>query len=257
MRDLEWIAAEDEPSELTGAGAGYLRALVDNAAAGRTTRDGIALDKILQDRPDVFAAYFREFHGPNNDTHSDAWVDRVGGVTAQDYANYWYEQHGRWEGYGLRTEGAAGAPVEDGGPRLLPGIVETGRLTSDGIPISQILTDRPDVFRAFFTEYYGRNNDHKSSAWMDRVGGATPEDYANYWYERHGRWGDYVPRTPDPVGAVEEEDAPLPDAGSDAILPPPEDQNPPADASPWPDDAADGVLSVGRGLYDAAGDLAG
>ena len=59
----------------------------------------------------------------------------------------------------------------------------SGRTTADGIELAQILRDRPDVFRAFFTEYYGRNNDHNSDAWFKRVGGASPEDYANYWYE--------------------------------------------------------------------------
>jgi hypothetical protein len=254
LRDLRRIEAEGESDEPTVAGGGYLRAIVDQAAVGRTTRDGIPLEQILRDRPDVFAAYFREFHSPNNDTHSDAWVDRVGGVTVQDYANYWYERHGRWEGYGSRTEGSAGAPDEGGGPRLPPGIVETGRLTSDGVPLSQILADRPDVFRAFFTEYYGRNNDHQSSAWMDRVGGATPEDYANYWYERHGKWGDYVARTPDPVGAVDQE----PIGAVDQEPTPAEDPEPPPEATPWPDDLADdGVLSVGRGLNDIGSDLFG
>lgn len=242
MRNLGWIEAEGEPDGSAMAGGGYLRAIFEGDVVGRTTRDGVSLDRILSDRPDVFAAYFREFHGPNNDTHSKAWVDRVGGDTIQDYANYWYEQHGRWEGHGSRADGSAGAPDEDSGPQLLPGIVETGRLTSDGVPISQILTDRPDVFRAFFTEYYGRNNDHHSSAWMDRVGGATPEDYASYWYERHGKWGEYVPRAPDPVGAEE--------------LPAAEDPEPP-EAAPWQDGCDDGALSVGRGLGDDGSNLFG
>lgn len=253
MQDLGWIEAEGEPEGFAMADGGYLRAIVEDAAVGRTTREGISLDQILHDRPDVFAAYFREFHSPNNDHHSDAWAIRIGGETIQDYANYWYEQHGRWEGYGSRGDGTAGAPVEDAAPRFLPGIEETGRLTSDGIPLSQILTDRPDVFRAFFTEFYGRNNDHNSSAWVDRVGGATVEDYANYWYERHGKWGEYVPRAPDPVAGVDE----APPIDEDTALPPTEVEEPPPEAAAGEalDDAMLGELLVGQALVDPTDDM--
>lgn len=174
--------------------AGRILAAIDpGAAAGRTTRDGIPLEQILRDRPDVFRAYYEQFHGAANDRHSDAWATRVGGSTLEDYANYWYEQHGRWEGYGQSGGGGAAAPLEDGGFTLLPGVVETGRTTVEGHLISQILSERPDVFRAFFTEFYGPNNDHKSTAWVDRVGGVTPEDYANYWWETYGRVSGWKP----------------------------------------------------------------
>lgn len=253
MQDLglEWAACEDEPEGFAFlSGGSYLRAAVEAQALGPTTRDGIPLSQILNDRPDVFAAYFREFLGPNNDHHSNAWVERVGGVTIHDYANYWYEQHGRWEGYAPRAENAA--PDLEGGPRLLPGIEETGRMTADGIPLSQILSDRPDVFRAFFTEYYGANNDRHSSAWVDRVGGETVEDYANYWYERHGRWEGYAPRTHDPVG----------EAGEDPELsapPPADDEDPPTDPAAWPDEALDAAVAgealVGQSLIDPSDGL--
>ncbi|WP_197424594.1 hypothetical protein, partial [Phenylobacterium sp. CCH12-B4] len=158
--------------------------------------------QILRDRPDVYAGFYRDFYGPNNDRNSPAWVDRVGGETPEDYARYWYEAHGRFEGY-TPGSGLQGAPVE--GADEAP----AGRTTIDGIPLSKILSDRPDVFQAFFTEYYGPNNDRNSDAWVQRVGGSTVEDYANYWYNAHGKVGGYVPSgsgaardpAPDPVAA--------------------------------------------------------
>jgi hypothetical protein len=75
----------------------------------------------------------------------------------------------------------AAAETETPGPQ---------RTTSDGTPLSQILIDRPDVLRDFYVQYY-EHNDHRSSAWVDRVGGETPEDYANYWYETYGKHGEY------------------------------------------------------------------
>lgn len=137
------------------------------ARANRYVGDhGIDTGLILQERPDVFRAFFTEYYGGGNDRHSSAWIDRVGGMTPEDYAAYWFTHHGSPSG---------------------------GRMTADGVDIAQILNDRPDVFRAFYTEYYGPNNDHRSSAWNDRVGGATPEDYANYWYVRYGKAQGYAP----------------------------------------------------------------
>jgi hypothetical protein len=65
------------------------------------------------------------------------------------------------------------------------------QLTPENVDTAQILHDRPDVFQGFFTEFYGPNNDHHSNAWNDRVGGSTPQDYANYWYETYGKAGGY------------------------------------------------------------------
>lgn len=150
----------------------------------------------------MFAAYYSEFYGASNDRHSSAWLDRVGGESAVDYARYWYEAHGRYEGYTQASAGAA-APVEGVGDPV------PGRTTIDGIPLSRILSDRPDVFQAYFTEYYGANNDRNSDAWVQRVGGATVEDYANYWYNAHGRMEGYAPSglgspaAPDPGGALD------------------------------------------------------
>ncbi len=238
MQYLDWLI-EDDGRLTVAAPAGQLYAAVDDQAGGRTTRDGIPLAQILSDRPDVFAAYFQAFHSANNDTHSSAWLQRVGGYGVEDYANYWYEQHGRWEGYGARDGGqTAGAPVDGDAMPLLPGIVETGRTTIDGIPLSQILTERPDVFRAFFTEFYGPNNDRNSPAWIERVGGDTVEDYANYWYETHGRWGDYVPRAPDAPPPSDLEGDANEDSGEAA---------PPIDGDALIDES---ILAVGRGLCD-------
>jgi len=154
-----------------------------------TPSDDVDPVQILRDRPDVYAAFYSEFYGANNDRNSTAWTDRVGGETPEDYARYWYDTYGQSEGYSPGSGGAA-APGEDGAAP------PQGRTTIDGIPLARILQDRPDVFQAFFTEYYGPNNDRHSDAWAERVGGATVEDFANYWYNAHGKLEGYVPSAP-------------------------------------------------------------
>jgi hypothetical protein len=206
----------------------------DEAAPQRTTADGIPLAQILHDRPDVFAAYYTEFYGPNNDHHSSAWVDRVGGTTVEDYANYWYETYGKYE----------------------------------SIDPARILVDRPDVFRDFYVQYYGPNNDRHSSAWMNRVGGDTPEAYALYWYKTYGVREGYsqapagpsAPDTPDegrPDSPAQPE-APAHDPADDpwnhrALFPdwtpPDEGWEPPADIWHGPSASADASAS----LFDGSG----
>lgn len=227
LNDLGW----SEPAISLAAldlGAGVI-----GLEAPRTTADGIPLSRILADRPDVLVAFYTEYYGPNNDHHSSAWVDRVGGATPEDYANYWYETHGRYEGY--RPSGGdgdlQGAPA---GPSY------SGRTTADGISLTQILIDRPDVYRAFFTEFNGPNNDHKSDAWVKRVGGTTLEDYANYWYERYGRWEGYHPSTaasPVPSGGDEPpapEPTPPAEPPTDSAATPLPPADPASAASPYP-----------------------
>lgn len=168
--------------------------------------------RILLDRPDVLAAFYSEYFGPLNDRNSHAWIDRVGGTTPEDYARYWYDAHGRNEGYVQEAAPAAASGGE--------AVAYAGRTTYDGVPIAQILADRPDVFQAFFTEYYGAGNDRHSSAWVERVGGTTVEDYADYWYRAHGKAGGYVPSSAN-VPATPEEPA--------ASEPPPVDPEAPVD----------------------------
>jgi hypothetical protein len=186
--------------------------LTSFAAPGvKSTRDGIPVAQILNDRPDVFRAFYDGFYGGGYDRDPAPWVARVGGPTAEDYANYWYEQHGLWEGYGQGASGFAGAPLEPGDVVLPPGIHETGRTVAEGYLISHILSERPDVFRAFFTEFYGPNNDRNSSAWVERVGGDTVEDYANFWWETYGRASGWTPsQTSGGPGA-----APIDDGGGE------------------------------------------
>lgn len=244
------------PEAAPEAGWACAAAVADPAVAGGE----IDPARILRDRPDVFAAYYSEFYGAHNDRNSPAWLDRVGGEAAEDYARYWYETYGRYEGY-AQDPARAAAPVEGAGDPAL------GRTTIDGIPLSNILTDRPDVFRAFFTEYYGANNDRNSDAWIQRVGGATVEDYANYWYNAHGRMEGYVPAgsrspaapatdpiaAPDPIGGegrepLRAEDPSLDPWNHPAIYPdwrppypgwqPPTGVAPPEEASPVPTDPA-------------------
>lgn len=168
------------------------RALLTSAAAPADIDYG----QLLRDRPDVFQAFFTEYHSANNDHGSSAWIDRVGGVTPIDYARYWYANYGQYGDYTpdepASSAGIVRAPIED---------ADGGRTTADGISLDQILLDRPDVFQAFFTEYYGVNNDRHSHAWVDRVGGATPQDYANYWYETYGKYGAYRPTHGAPAAA--------------------------------------------------------
>ncbi len=131
----------------------------------------ISASRILDERPDVLRAFYSEYYGPNNDHHSTAWMKRVGGDTPEAYAKYWYSQSGKYEGY---SQGPTTA--------------------GDNVSLEQILQERPDVLRAFYSEYYGPNNDRHSDAWLNRVGGDTPEAYAKYWYEKYGKWEGYPRR---------------------------------------------------------------
>lgn len=116
-----------------------------------------------------------------------------------------------------------------------------GLVTSDGIEIAQILRDRPDVFAAFFTEYYGAGNDRHSDAWANRVGGATVEDYANYWYETYGKYGVYQPSTPSSPSD--------PDPAPEPVPTEPEDTAPP-EIVDLGEPLGDAALTVGQGLAD-------
>ena len=215
--------AEAAPELLAALASDFGGALPAAASA-----DEIDPVQILRDRPDVYAGFYRAFHGPNNDRHSPAWSDRVGGETPEDYARYWYQAHGRYEGY-TPSSGVQGAPAEGAAE------ASVGRTTIDGIPLSKILADRPDVFQAFFTEYYGPGNDRSSDAWAQRVGGATDEDYANYWYNAHGRVEGYVPSWPATTTppASEPDLAASPDAAAEDSGPraPPREEDPSLD--PW------------------------
>jgi hypothetical protein len=66
--------------------------------------------------------------------------------------------------------------------------------------VERRLLERPDVFRAFYTEFYGANNDRKSTAWIERVGGDTVQDYAKYWYVTFGKAQGYSQRPPPEEG---------------------------------------------------------
>lgn len=221
------------------------------AADGAAPPEYLDAAQILRDRPDVYAAFYREYYGPNNDRNSDAWVDRVGGATPEDYALYWYKNYAFFEGYTQAGGGGGqGAPAEDAGFQ--------GRTTLDGVPIAKILSDRPDVFQAFFTEYYGAGNDRNSDAWVQRVGGTTVEDYANYWYNAHGKIAGYVPSAPPPAAPTDgpppeptnptPTDEPAPVVEAD---PPVAAADPPADPFIYSDPEAPMLpLGAGQSLFD-------
>jgi hypothetical protein len=208
--------------------------------AGRTTVDGVSLQQILLDRPDVLRAFYEEFYGSNNDHHSHAWMERVGGNTPEDYANFWYNTSGKLEGY-----------VPSAGPGGSHSALDSGRwpgdhFSTDGIDLDQILRERPDVMKAFYDGFFGPNNDRHSSAWVDRVGGTTAQDYANYWYHNHGIYEGYS------------QDMAW---GSRAAPPPPEPDPIPDPVEPEPEpaepvlDPADQV-TVGESLTDPSQALA-
>ncbi len=152
--------------------------------------EGIDPARILMDRPDVFQGFFDAYYGPNNDHRSHAWADRVGEATPEAYALYWYKTYAFWEDYRVSSDEAGHDPA-----RITALLDPAGaeRTTADGVPLNQILADRPDVFQAFYREYFGPGVDHHSSAWDNRVGGGTPQDYANYWYEAYGKAQGYAP----------------------------------------------------------------
>lgn len=209
MDPHNWSEGRALGSEGRAAEAGGAAAASAAAAAGseRTTFDGIPLSQILQERPDVFRAFFTEYYGPGNDRNSDAWLKRVGGATPEDYANYWYEKHGRWEGYGQGKPGAA-----------------------EPIDVERLLLDRPDVFRAFYEEFYGPNNDRKSPAWVQRVGGETVQDYAKYWYVTYGQKEGYTQRPPASIEPPASGESPP--LGEPPLGEPPPSVHDPAD-DPW------------------------
>lgn len=96
------------------------------AAAAAAPAEDLDVGRLLRDRPDVFQAFFTEYYGPNNDRHSSAWLDRVGGETVQDYARYWYDHYGRAEGYSQ----AEGGTVADA-PPAEPATPEPGYRNED------------------------------------------------------------------------------------------------------------------------------
>ncbi|MBX3485166.1 hypothetical protein [Phenylobacterium sp.] len=223
---FDWLAAGDD-AEPTG------RTALLSSAAAPAGSDGDLAAQILRERPDVYAAYYREFYSALNDRHSPAWVDRVGGNSPEDYARYWFRTYADREGYTPGESSGASAALEDGEAPV-------GRTTYDGVPIAKILADRPDVFQAFFTEYYGAGNDRHSGAWVQRVGGNTVEDYADYWYKAHGKAegyrpsvaspqpepapGDEPPDDDPPVFGEDDDDLVIPpfDGDDDDFIPPPE-----------------------------------
>lgn len=139
------------------------------AQGATTAQDNVDLQKILTDRPDVLKEFYKEFYGANEGKHASGWVDRIGGDTPEAFAKYWYEKHGKWEGYAQSEKQAA-----------------------ENVDVERILTDRPDVMRGFYEGFYGPNNDRHSHAWADRVGGETVQDYAKYWYTTHGKAEGYT-----------------------------------------------------------------
>jgi hypothetical protein len=178
-------------------------------AQGPTTaQDTVSLERILVERPDVLRGFYEAFYGPGNDRHSDAWLKRVGGDTPEAYAKYWYEKYGRWEGYSQSDKAAA-----------------------EAIDVQRLLVERPDVFRGFYEGFYGPNNDRKSTAWVDRVGGDTVEDYAKYWYVTYGQREGYSQRPAAESPATPEPDEPDAGPGGDPVLPPLEGHDPADD--PW------------------------
>ena len=128
----------------------------------------ISASRILEDRPDVLRAYYKEFY-EHDSGHAPGWAAKIGGVTPEAFATYWYAHDGKYEGY---AQGATTA--------------------QDNVSLEKILTDRPDVLRAFYKEFYGVNEGRHSGGWVDRVGGDTPEAYAKHWYENHGKWEGYA-----------------------------------------------------------------
>jgi hypothetical protein len=157
-----------------------------------TAADNVSVEQILRDRPDVLRGFYEAYYGPGNDRHSDAWLQRVGDATPEAYARYWYEKHGKWEGYAQSDKAAA-----------------------ESVDVERLLVERPDVFRAFYEQYYGPDNDRHSSAWRDRVGGETVQDYAKYWYVTYGRHEGYTQHPSSGPGP----DGPTPDTPSEPDAP--------------------------------------
>ncbi len=177
-----------------------------------TAQDNVSVERILAERPDVLRGFYEAFHGPDNDHNSTAWLKRVGGDTPEAYAKYWYETHGRWEGYS-----------------------QTDKAAAEAIDVARLLVERPDVLRGFYEAFYGPDNDHKSKAWLERVGGDTPEAYAKYWYVAHGRAEGYHQRPAEAAPQPEPEAPYEPDPDQPVVTDPSlEPWNHPAIYPNWP-----------------------
>ncbi len=74
---------------------------------GQTTAgDNIDIGRLLAERPDVFHAYQRDYLD-HKGWKSHEWKEVLGGNSAEDYAKYWFRNHGQHEGYNQRPPAAA------------------------------------------------------------------------------------------------------------------------------------------------------
>lgn len=172
-------------------------------------QEGVDLERLLHERPDVMKSYYEGFYETGFDRKPDAWVARVGGASLDDYAKYWFDRHGKWEGYSQSP-------------------------TGERLSVEQLLHDRPDVLRAFYQEYYEQGAFKHAAEWNLRIGGATPEDYAKYWYDRHGKWEGYVQVQPEPEPEPEPE--PIPEDEPPLDLEPQDPEPAPADDAGPPEE---------------------
>lgn len=178
--------------------------------------EAVDLQRLLHERPDVMKSYYDGFYESGFDRKPDAWIARVGGASLDDYAKYWFDRHGKWEGYSQSP-------------------------TGERLSVEQLLHDRPDVLRAFYQEYYEHGAFKHAAEWSLRIGGNTPEDYAKYWYDRHGKWEGYSQPAPaepapepepDPVPPHE----PAPEEEPPLEPPPPEPGPAPAENAGAPEE---------------------
>ena len=83
------LVTEVEPAPVSAAAP--VAASLDDPAK-------IQASRILTDRPDVLQAYYKEYY-THDEGHAAGWAAKIGGVTAEAYATYWYNNNGKYEGY--------------------------------------------------------------------------------------------------------------------------------------------------------------
>lgn len=178
--------AEDAPAETPPPLADFTPQ--EPAAAIEDNPSTISVDRILAERQDVLNAYFQGWFKTQGHEHlRDEWVGKVGGSTPEAYARYWYDNHGRFDGY------------------------SQGQITAaENISLDQLVRDRPDVVEAYVRDFQANHHHGKPEpVWTSKVGGEGLHDYARYWFNNHGRYEGYNQRPPAPAVADEPEAAPF------------------------------------------------
>lgn len=78
----------------------YIKNYLGGTPTGLLTGDGHDTDQILRDHPDVYTDFFGAYNDPlRNDKNSTALLNKLGTISPEGYAKYWYESMGGRNSY--------------------------------------------------------------------------------------------------------------------------------------------------------------